>query len=66
MKMQYVGGVASYQCVNKSYTLIGPSTRECLSDGNWNGSAPTCIGKFMTLNEFLIHSSSKYEFSMNF
>ena len=45
--MQYVGGVAKYQCVNNSYTLIGPSIRECLSDGNWSGSTPTCISKFM-------------------
>jgi len=42
----YEGGVASYQCVNNSYTLVGLSTRECLSDGTWGGSAPSCLSKF--------------------
>ena len=45
MTARYEGGVASYECVSNNYTLIGPSTRQCLSDGNWNGITPSCISK---------------------
>ena len=31
---RYEEGVAIYECVNESYTLKGPSTRQCLSNGN--------------------------------
>ena len=37
---KYEGGVASYECVNNSYSLIGPSTRQCLRDGNWSETDP--------------------------
>ena len=37
-----VGSVAIYHCDNKDYTLQGEPTRECLSSGIWNGTAPTC------------------------
>ena len=40
-----VGGVARYRCVTNSYTLIGPSTRQCLFYGTWSGSEPTCKSK---------------------
>ena len=45
MTARYEGGVATYECVNDSYTLIGPLTRQCLSNGNWNGTVPSCISK---------------------
>ena len=44
---RYVGGVASYECVNNSYALIGPSTRQCLRDGNWSESMPFCASKLI-------------------
>ena len=66
MLMQYVGGVATYQCVNKSYTLIGPSTRQCLENVTWSRSTPTCISKYMYNFELLIHSSSWFELSVSF
>ena len=36
-----VGGRATYTC-NSGFSLVGPSTRTCLSDGNWSGSQPIC------------------------
>lgn len=36
-----VGGLAAYAC-SSGYTLAGVSTRTCLSDGTWSGSAPIC------------------------
>ena len=42
---RYEGGVASYECVSNNYTLIGPSTRQCLRNGYWNGTVPSCISK---------------------
>ena len=44
--------MASYECVNNDYTLIGPSTRRCLRDGNWNGTDPSCISKPININPF--------------
>ena len=41
----YEGGMASYECVSSNYTLIGPSTRQCLRNGNWSGPDPSCISK---------------------
>ena len=45
--VRYEGGVASFECVNNSYTLIGPSTRQCLRNGNWSGSIPSCTSKYL-------------------
>ena len=39
----HVGSVATYRCMHPGYTLMGPSTRRCLRNGTWSGSAPTCI-----------------------
>jgi len=41
----YEGGVATYQCVNINFRLVGLPTIECLSDGTWNDSNPFCISK---------------------
>jgi len=41
----YEGGVAEYQCVSNNYHLEGPSRRECLGDGTWSGSEPSCISE---------------------
>ena len=51
---RYEGGVASYQCVNNSYTLIGPSQRECLNNGNWNGTVPSCISKPVCIIMYIV------------
>ena len=45
MTARYEGGMASYECVSNNYTLIGPSTRQCLRNGNWSGPDPSCISK---------------------
>ena len=59
MTARYEGGVASYECVNNNYTLIGPSTRQCLSDGNWNGFMPFCASKLIFTFSF---GPSKFDF----
>ena len=35
----------SYTC-NTGYVLTGNAMRTCGSGGMWDGSGPTCIGKF--------------------
>jgi len=48
MAVHYAGGVATYECVNdEKYTLVGPARRECMSDGTWSGSSPSCISMFI-------------------
>ncbi len=39
---------ATYNCSN-GYTLIGGTTRVCVSEGRWNGSASTCQGELCEL-----------------
>ena len=39
-----VGNKAHYGC-DTCYSLNGDSKRECLANGEWSGSAPTCQGK---------------------
>eukprot|EP01083_Nonionella_stella_P144247 450023_1 len=36
------GAVAVYNC-DVEYQLIGPKSRRCLTDGEWNGVKPTCM-----------------------
>ena len=36
-----VGGTATYTCYN-GFSLVGSSTRTCLSNGSWSGSQPIC------------------------
>ena len=35
------GAIATYSC-NSGYTLNGTTDRQCLSNGQWNASSPTC------------------------
>ncbi|KAM8977204.1 complement decay-accelerating factor-like [Pelodytes ibericus] len=35
------GSTATFQC-NNGYILIGNESRDCMADGIWSGSAPTC------------------------
>ena len=35
------GDRATYTC-NSGFTVVGPSTRTCLSDGSWSESEPIC------------------------
>jgi hypothetical protein len=39
---QGVGGVATYTC-DGGFDRQGSATRTCGGDGNWSGSAPTCV-----------------------
>ena len=36
-----IGGRATYTC-NSGFSLVGSSTRTCLSNGSWSGSQPIC------------------------
>ena len=36
--------IATFTCDN-GYTLTGGNFRQCLNDGTWSASAPTCQGK---------------------
>ncbi len=48
MNNRPVGAVATYSCAD-GYILMGNMTRDCGSDGEWSGPAPTCEGAgFMT------------------
>lgn len=40
-----VGATIQYQCP-KEHSLVGNATRECLSNGVWSLTAPTCKCKF--------------------
>ena len=33
----------NYTCVNGSYQLMGAATRQCLANGSWSESLPSCI-----------------------
>lgn len=33
----------NYTCVNDSYQLVGADTRECLVNGSWSESLPSCV-----------------------
>lgn len=35
---------ATYSC-DQGFNLMGVGTRTCLSNGEWSGSEPECIGK---------------------
>ena len=41
---------ATYSC-STGYNLVGDSIRTCQAEGEWSGSAPTCLGTFV-INPF--------------
>ena len=43
--------VATYSC-NDGYTLVGDTSRTCLDDGSWSGTAPTCTGMYVKVTTF--------------
>ena len=44
-----VEAVATYAC-GEGYNLVGDTMRTCQATGQWNGTAPTCIGKYHNNN----------------
>ena len=49
--MSTFGATATYLC-NEGFDLIGNSTRQCQSNGLWEGVAPVCQSKLFEL-EFI-------------
>lgn len=41
-----LGNTAVYSC-NNGFALVGDETRECQVGGDWSGSQPTCVGKYL-------------------
>ena len=52
------GAVATYTCINSSFYLNGPDTRECQANGNWSGDEPQCISKCFYALPFFFASIS--------
>ena len=44
--IRFIGSGATYTC-NPGYTLIGGTTRVCVSGRIWSGSPPTCQSKLL-------------------
>ena len=42
-----IGSVVNHTC-NEGFVLNGTSQRECLTNGSWSGSLPTCDSKTTT------------------
>ena len=49
-----IGSVMKFGCL-LGYTLTGPASMECQSNGEWSGKAPTCDGK-ITQHLMIIHT----------
>lgn len=43
------GKTVSFDC-NAGYSIRGSIKRTCKSDGNWDGTQPTCKGQFLELS----------------
>ena len=39
------GSAINHTC-DSGFAISGSSQRECLANGSWSGSLPTCVGKF--------------------
>ena len=48
--MSTFGAMATYMC-DEGFDLIGNSTRLCLANGSWEGTAPTCQSELNGLLE---------------
>ena len=44
MTSDTVGSIAEHFC-DEGYELEGASQRECLANGSWSDSLPTCVSK---------------------
>ena len=44
-----VGSSAKYLCTD-GFVLVGDPVRQCQTNGEWTGTAPTCQGKKMQRN----------------
>lgn len=65
-----VGSSAVFTC-KTGFTLTGPSSRVCLSDGSWSGSNPICnivycSGKFQIDNGIISGPSNHFNSSLQF
>ena len=49
------GFVANYSCINRN-TLIGQDQRECMANGQWSGTEPTCQRMLLWLYRFLVNA----------
>ena len=48
--IQWVDSVATHSCTSSGDVLSGDATRTCLADGNWDGTAPTCMVRLCLLH----------------
>ncbi|KAJ8969501.1 hypothetical protein NQ314_001726, partial [Rhamnusium bicolor] len=72
-----VGGVAQYHCP-RGHIMQGNSTRMCLKNGIWSGSAPSCLavdcnhpgtienGRIIVMNGTIYNSAIEYHCVPNF
>lgn len=47
------GAIATYTC-NMEFELNGSLSRVCQSDGQWNGTDPTCLSKDITYHSSVL------------
>eukprot|EP00918_Siedleckia_nematoides_P051199 GHVU01112041.1.p2 GENE.GHVU01112041.1~~GHVU01112041.1.p2 ORF type:complete len:212 (+),score=13.53 GHVU01112041.1:1405-2040(+) len=45
------GNQVQYSCM-PGYALLGDSVRTCTKDGQWTGSDPQCISKYIVINKY--------------
>lgn len=53
------GFVANYSCINRK-TLIGQDQRECMANGQWSGTEPTCQRMLLWLYCFPVNAKNVY------